>query len=216
MRTPKFRLLSLVLLALAALPLLGQRASNRLRPSPNASVSQTIGVTEVTLSYSRPGAKGRKVWGELVPYGQLWRTGANEATTISVSKDVLIEGQKLAAGTYALFTLPTENEWTVVFNKNAKLWGTRDYDAAQDALRIKVKPQPADHEEWMSFRFTDLTDSSATLVLRWEKLAVPLKLQEAPAPPAGPAPSEEKKPAAAAESDPRPEGSGVWQFDTGG
>lgn len=177
-----------ILLALAALPALGlcipgsgKRGSERPRASPNASVSQTIGVTEVTISYGRPGVKERKIWGELVPYGKIWRTGANEATTISFHKDVLIEGQKLPAGTYALFTIPTENAWTIVFNKNPEQWGSDDYDPQKDALRIKVKPQPAAHKEWMSFSFKNLTadPSSATAVLRWEKLAVPFKIQEA-------------------------------------
>lgn len=178
MQTNKSGFLFLALLmVLAALPALGQRASDKPRVSPNASLSQTIGVTEVTIRYGRPGVKERKIWGELVPYDRLWRTGANEATTISFSTDVLIEGQKLAAGTYALFTIPDKNKWTIVFNKNAKQWDALEYEAIKDALRVEVQPQPAGHEEWMSFSFADLSANSATVLLRWEKLAVPFKIQ---------------------------------------
>jgi hypothetical protein len=176
---PNRYLLSLVvvLTTLLALPALAQRGSDKPRVSPNASVAQTIGVTEVTISYGRPGVKGRTIWGELVPYGEVWRTGANEATTISFSKDVTIEGERLPAGTYALFTIPKENEWIVVFNKNAQQWGAFDYNASQDALRVKVKPQAADPQEWMSFSFEDLNPNAATVALRWEKLAVSFKIQ---------------------------------------
>jgi len=164
---------------LLALPALAQRGSDKARVSPNASVSQAIGVTEVTISYGRPGVKGRTIWGELIPYGEVWRTGANEATTISFSKDVTVEGEPLPAGTYALFTIPKEGEWIIVFNKNAQQWGAFDYNASQDALRVKVKPQAADPQEWMSFSFEDLNPNAATVVLRWEELAVPFKIQTA-------------------------------------
>lgn len=172
-------LLVAVLTTLLTLPALAQRGSDKPRVSPNASVSQTIGVTEVTISYGRPGVKGRTVWGELVPYGKVWRTGANEATTISFSKDVIIEGELLPAGTYGLFTVPKDGEWIIVFNKNAQQWGAFDYEASQDALRVKVKPQAADKQEWMSFSFEDLSPNGATVVLRWDKLAVPFKIQTA-------------------------------------
>ena len=147
------------------------------RPSPNASVSQMIGLTEVTLHYSRPGVKGRKIWGDLVPFKQVWRAGANENTTITFSTPVTIGGKELAAGTYGLQTIPDADSWTIIFSKDAKLWGAYDYKAENDALRVDVKPQPADaFQERMSFDFTDLSDSSATLELRWEKLNVPLKI----------------------------------------
>lgn len=172
-------LLLVVLVAAATLPVLGQRASDEPRPSPNARVSQTIGVTDVTISFGRPGVKGREIWGALVPYGQVWRTGANEATTITFGNAVTVQGQNLSAGTYALFTLPTADEWTLIFNKTANQWGAFSYNASQDALRVKVKPRTAGHEEWMSFRFSDLSVSSATIVLAWEKLAVPFKVEVA-------------------------------------
>jgi len=147
------------------------------RPSPNASVSQTIGITEVTLHYSRPGVKGRAIWGGLVPYGQVWRTGANENTTISFSTPVKIEGHDLPAGLYGLQTIPTAGDWTVIFSKDAQLWGAFDYKPEHDALRVQVKPAPADFQERMGFEVTDLTDSSARVVLRWEKLQVAFKIE---------------------------------------
>jgi DUF2911 family protein len=147
------------------------------RPSPNASVSQTIGITEVVLHYSRPGVKGRTIWGDLVPYGQVWRAGANENTTISFSTPVKIEGHELPAGLYGLQAIPTPQEWTVVFSKDAQLWGAFDYKQEHDALRVQVQPQPAEFQERMGFEFADLTDTSAAVVLRWEKLRVPFKVE---------------------------------------
>lgn len=147
------------------------------RPSPNASVSQTIGLTEVTLHYSRPGVKGRVIWGGLVPYNEVWRTGANENTTISFSTPVKIEGHELPAGLYGLQTIPTPGEWTIIFSKDAQLWGAFDYKQEHDALRVQVKPAPAGFQERMSFEVTDLTDTSAKVVLLWEKLQVPFKVE---------------------------------------
>jgi hypothetical protein len=147
------------------------------RPSPNASISQTVGLTEITLHYSRPGVKGRTIWGDLVPYGQVWRTGANENTTIKFSTPVKIEGHELPAGLYGLQTIPTQNEWTVIFSKDAELWGAFDYKAEHDALRVQVKPEAADFQERMGFELDDLTDTSAKVVLRWEKLRVPFTVE---------------------------------------
>jgi hypothetical protein len=142
------------------------------RVSPNASVSQKIGVTEVKITYSRPGVKNRVIWGGLVPYDKVWRTGANEATTISFSTDVKVEGQDLPAGTYALFTIPGKTEWTIIFNKAAEEWGAFDYKPDEDALRIKVKPEEAPNQEWMNFTFQNLSVESADVVLHWATLKV--------------------------------------------
>lgn len=147
------------------------------QPSPRATVSQVVGLTDISLIYSRPGVKGRVIWGGLVPYNKMWRTGANAATTISFSDGVKINGQNLPAGTYSLFTIPAESQWTVIFNKNSKLSGTSGYDEKEDALRIQVKPQAAEFEERMSFSFMNLQDNSATVALRWEKLAVPFTVE---------------------------------------
>jgi hypothetical protein len=145
--------------------------------SQGATVKQTIGLNDVTITYSRPGVKGRKIWGGLVPYGAVWRTGANSATTIQVSEDVLVEGQPLPAGTYSLHTIPGEKEWTLIFNKEANQWGSYSYDAAKDAVRVKVTPIPGQAQEWMQFRFEDLTVNSARVVLAWENLQVPFAIK---------------------------------------
>jgi Protein of unknown function (DUF2911) len=147
------------------------------RLSPNASVSQTVGVTEITIRYSRPGVKGRKIWGELVPYGEVWRTGANENTTIKFSTPVKVDGHELPAGIYGLQTIPTEGNWTVIFSKDADEWGAFNYKPEDDALRIQAAPQPAEFRERMAFDIEDLTDTQATVVLHWEKLKVPFKVE---------------------------------------
>ena len=147
------------------------------RPSPKASVSQTIGVTEVSLHYSSPGVKDRTIWGELVPYNEVWRTGANENTTITFSTPVKIQGKELPAGTYGLQTIPTPGEWTVIFSKDAELWGAFNYKPENDALRIQVKPQAADFRERMIFTFEGTTDTSSDVVLHWEKLKVPFTVE---------------------------------------
>ena len=145
------------------------------RASPKAVITQTVGTTTVTVTYSRPGVKGREIWGKLVPYGEPWRTGANEATTINFTDPVMVEGQKLDAGTYAFFTVPATGDWTVVFSKQTDLWGSMGYKPEMDALRVTVKPAAASPVEWMQFAFADLSDLGATLELRWEKLLVPVK-----------------------------------------
>lgn len=148
------------------------------RPSPNASVSQTIGVTEVTVHYSRPGVKGRAIWGKLVPYGEVWRTGANENTTIRFSTAVRIDGKELPAGLYGLQTFPGADDWVVVLSKDADQWGAFSYKEEHDALRFHVKPAAiAEPQEWMVFGFRDLSDTSAVLALRWEKLEVAWKIE---------------------------------------
>ena len=147
------------------------------RPSPNASVSQTVGVTEITIKYSRPGVKGRQIWGKVVPYGEVWRTGANENTTIKFSTPVKIDGHELPAGTYGLQTLPAAGDWTVIFSKDANEWGAFSYKQADDALRIQAKPQPAPFRERMAFDFDDVTDTAAKVVIHWEKLEVPFTVE---------------------------------------
>jgi hypothetical protein len=147
------------------------------RISPNATVKQTLGITDFTVTYSRPGVKARKIWGELVPYGQPWRTGANEATTFTTTHDVTIGGQKLAAGTYSFFTIPTDKDWTVIFSNQKDLWGSSGYDTKQDALRLTVTPKPAEHAEWMNLGFENLTNNSTDLVMRWEKLMVAVPIE---------------------------------------
>ena len=172
------------------------------RPSQKASVMQTVGVTDVTITYSRPGVKGRTIWGEalpeqtakgeatlddqnarpkgapIVPYGHVWRAGANEATTFVITDDVLINGQKLAAGNYSLHTIPTKDEWTIVFNGTANQWGSFSYDPAKDTLRVKAKPQwVGENQEWLQYSIPVVTPNTAQVVIRWEKVAVPFTVE---------------------------------------
>lgn len=146
------------------------------RPSPGATLTQQIGLTDFTVAYSRPGVKNRVIWGDLVPYDKPWRTGANEATTFTTSDAITFGGQKLAAGTYALATIPGKSEWIVALNTDKDMWGTQ-YDEKKDVLRVKVAPgAAAEHAEWMAFTFENLTPTSGDLVLRWEKMRVAIPI----------------------------------------
>ena len=173
------------------------------RPSQKASVMQTIGVTDLTITYSRPGVKGRRIWGDptpeqtatkgeatldnqnirpkdavIVPWGHAWRTGANEATQFVVTDDVLINGQKLPAGSYSLHTIPTKDEWTIIFNSVANQWGSFNYDAAKDTLRVKVKPEwVSENKEWLEYWIDPVTDNTAQVNIRWEKVRVPFTVE---------------------------------------
>jgi hypothetical protein len=168
-----------VLFALSAAAALAQLQTPI--PSPNATVSQTIGVTKVEVVYSRPHVKGvsrkedRVIWGALVPYDKVWRTGANSVTKITFDGDVTVEGQKLAAGPYGLFTIPGKTEWTVIFNKLAT-GSPADYKAENDVLRVKVTSQATDMHELFTIAFPQVTSNSAVLALRWEKLSVYVNL----------------------------------------
>lgn len=147
------------------------------RPSQKASLTQTIGTTDMTITYSRPGVKGRVIWGGLVPYDKVWRTGANEATTISFSDDVMINGAPLPKGTYSLHTIPGHDSWTLAFNKVADQWGSYSYEQAKDQLRVTATPQKAPFTEWMTFEVPQLSADKATVLLRWENLAVPFTVE---------------------------------------
>jgi hypothetical protein len=153
------------------------------RPSPNASVTQLVGVTDISIHYSRPGVKNRVIWGELVPYNQVWRTGANEVTSITFSDPVKISaadgtgGEKLEAGTYGIHTIPAQNEWTIIFSKNTEVGGSSEYKPENDVLKLKVKPAASDFIERLMFTFSDVTDSSSLVNLNWEKIKVSFKLE---------------------------------------
>lgn len=143
------------------------------RPSPAATATGKAGKATVTINYSSPSVKGRKIWGELEPYGKVWRAGANEATTITFDQPVTVEGQALPAGTYAFFVIPTEQAWTVIFNKTAKQWGAFKYDQQQDALRANVTPiKTKDLTERLSY-----TVEKPGIVLRWEYVQLPISIK---------------------------------------
>lgn len=205
----------LIIASSAALALAQQPPKVRLpQASPSATVSQTIGVTDISITYHRPAVKGRTVWGDissekvaellkankvapgadgegtvdgapgsgkdfpLAPYGHVWRAGANEATKFTVSDDVLVNGQKLAAGAYSLHMIPGKDEWTVIFNKTADQWGSFRYDAKQDALRVKTKPVwKSDTQEQLSYEIPAVGANTAQVIMRWEKAAVPFTVE---------------------------------------
>jgi len=146
------------------------------RDSQHSLLTQRIGVTDITINYHRPLVKGRKVFGGIVPYGQVWRAGANENTTITFTDPVTIEGQSLAAGTYGLHMIPEQNEWTVILSKVATAWGSFTYSEKEDALRVKVKPQEASFHEALTYDFDQPTADSAVITMSWDKVAVPFKV----------------------------------------
>jgi hypothetical protein len=147
------------------------------QPSPAASVSQTVGISKVTIEYARPRVNGRKVWGELVPYGEVWRAGANMNTTITFSSPVEVAGRSLPAGKYGLHMLPTEKEWTAIFSRDHERWGSFGYEEKNDALRVQVTPGSGPMTESLAYSFDAITGDSAEIVLQWEtlRLAIPVK-----------------------------------------
>jgi hypothetical protein len=161
----------------AALPAMAQSAVLDLpRDSQHAKLIQRVGITDITINYHRPLVKSRKIWGGLVPYGQVWRAGANENTTITFTDPVTIEGKALPKGVYGLHMIPAENEWTVIFSKTSTAWGSFTYNQADDALRVTVKPQAAEMKEALAYEVDGVTPDSAVVTLRWEKVAVPFKV----------------------------------------
>ena len=141
------------------------------RQSQHAVVTQRLGITDITVNYHRPLANGRQIWGKIAPYGQVWRAGANENTTITFSDPVTIEGQALDKGTYGLDMIPGENEWTVIFSKDSTSWGAFSYKQDQDALRVTVKPQTAEPHDALAYDFDNLKADSAVVTMRWDKVA---------------------------------------------
>lgn len=149
-----------------------QRGNQQPRVSPNAKVVQTIGTTNVLITYGRPSVNGRDIFGGLIPFGEVWRTGANESTVIVFPKDVTIEGKPLEAGTYSLYTIPRKDKWTIIFNSKLS-WGTQ-YDKSKDVLRVQVEPKEAPFREQFMIYFENVTDHSAKIVLHWAETKVPL------------------------------------------
>ncbi len=146
------------------------------QPSPAASVSQTVGLTAIEIDYHRPLVRGRTVWGDLVPYGQVWRAGANENTTISFSTPVSVGGRALPAGAYGLHTIPAAGEWTVILSKNSGNWGSFRYEEKDDAVRFQAKPEAGPMTEALAYTFEDPTADSVRVVLAWEKLRLPFRV----------------------------------------
>ncbi|MBK8727656.1 MAG: DUF2911 domain-containing protein [Holophagaceae bacterium] len=145
--------------------------------SPRAQLSQKVGLTDITVTYARPAVNGRKVWGGLVPFGQVWRAGANENTVVTFSTPVRVGGTELPAGSYGLHMLPTAKEWTVIFSREAQAWGSFSYDPKEDAARVGVVPVVAETTNRLAYTFDDPAENGVVLSLRWENLRVPVKLE---------------------------------------
>lgn len=180
MNLKTFRTLAGSALALALCLVLAVPAAAQMempRTSPHAEVTQKVGTTDVTIEYHRPGVKGRTIFGDLVPYGEVWRTGANNRTTISFSTPVTVGGTELDAGTYGLLTVPGEESWTVILSNVSEAWGAGGYDAADDAVRVTATPRSAQATEWMEFGFENLSHDSADVVLRWAEVEVPFTVE---------------------------------------
>lgn len=175
----------LIIAGLCLLPLFATAQLSQPFPSQKSVLIQTIGLTEVSITYFRPKVKEREIWGKLVPIfestelkkGQIpWRAGANENTEISFSTDVMLEGKKLKAGTYGFHVIPTKDKWTIAFSKNHSSWGSYSYNKAEDALRVQVTPIATHHHELLTFDVVDQTTESATIALSWEKKQIPIHM----------------------------------------
>ena len=160
----------------AALISAGLFAQDMPQPSPNASVMQRVGLTDITVAYSRPAVNKRVIFGDLVPFGELWRTGANKITNITLSTDANLGGQDLKAGTYSLLTVPEADQWTIIFNKNTEMWGTGGYKQSDDAMRVRVPVGQGPFTERFTISIENMTDNSADLIFMWSttKVVVPI------------------------------------------
>lgn len=143
-----------------------------LRTSPAATLSQDVGISSIKLSFNRPAVRGRVVWGDLVPFGQVWRTGANAATTITFSDPCKVAGKDVPAGTYALFAIPGPNRWTLILSRKAQQWGAYSYDAKDDLLRYEVSPESVPYEEWLDYHIRLTGEDSVRIEFSWETLRV--------------------------------------------
>ena len=147
--------------------------------SPSTTLSQTLGLTKISLDYSRPSVKGRKIFGDLVPYGKVWRTGANKITSIKFDDEVYVHGAVMKAGSYGLYTIPGKSEWTIIFNRDDKQWGSYDYDINKDVIRFNVQPiQPQEFTEKMTIDFVEFTPTSTELSIKWESTEVRFKIEQ--------------------------------------
>jgi hypothetical protein len=170
-------LLTVLLVSVVSNEVYSQK-KEEVRISPKATVKQTVGFTNITIDYGRPGVKGRTIWGSLVPYNTVWRAGANEATKITFTTDVKIDGKKLKAGSYGFFAIPKEKTWTLIFNKVANQWGAFEYNDVEDALRIEVTPMQNNcWQEWLAYTINKTSDKKAVVMLEWEKIKVPFNVE---------------------------------------
>jgi len=168
---------SFFLFVLISFPLSAQQNLTLPDVSQHATVMQQIGMTEITIDYHRPGVKGREIWGALVPYNQVWRAGANENTTISFSKDVIIAGRNVPAGIYGLHMIPTESDWTIILSRDYRAWGSFFYNEGNDLIRFIVTPEACDFQEWLMYSFDEVSPSSTIASLKWDRLKIPFEIK---------------------------------------
>ena len=177
----RYAAVAALLVAVLFVGVTGARAQSALLNLPDASqharITQRIGITDITIDYHRPLVRGRKIFGGLLAYGQVWRAGANFNTTIEFSDPVTVEGQPVAKGVYGLHMIPGETSWVVILSNNSTSWGSFTYDKAEDALRVNVKPQAIENREVLSYDFDDPKPNSALITMRWEKVAVPFRVE---------------------------------------
>lgn len=173
----KISIAMVALLGLAATSIYAQGIQGLPRASPAATVTQTVGLTEISIDYHRPKVKERKIWGALVPFDNMWRAGANDNTTISFSTAVKIGGQEVPAGTYGLHMMPTAGDWEVVLSSNSTSWGSFTYDPSEDVVRVSTTPHAVGHQETLTYVFVEAETDRAVVELQWEKLAIPFEIQ---------------------------------------
>ena len=167
----------LIILAFVSFKSLAQ--INTPAASPSTTLTQSLGLTKITVDYSRPSVKGRKIFGDLVPYEKVWRTGANKITSIKFDDEVLVNGATMKAGSYGLYTIPGKGEWTIIFNRDDKQWGSYGYDIKKDVIRFNVQPiQPEQFSEQMTIDFVEFTPTSTYLSIKWESTEVRFKIEQ--------------------------------------
>ncbi|AFM04419.1 Protein of unknown function (DUF2911) [Bernardetia litoralis DSM 6794] len=146
------------------------------KPSPAGSVSQVIGVTKISVDYSAPAVRGREIWGKVISYNKMWRTGANSPTKVTFSTDVVVEGKAVKAGSYTLITIPTEKNWTVILNNDSKGNGVFSYVEEDDVIRVEVTPKEVEMREYLAYMVVPQSDNEAHLVMQWEKMSIAIKV----------------------------------------
>ncbi|SUI97779.1 Protein of uncharacterised function (DUF2911) [Sphingobacterium spiritivorum] len=168
----------LTLLVASALAFGAQAQLKIPQPSSATEVTQAIGIHNVVLNYSRPNTNGRAIFGDLVPYGQVWRTGANTVSTLTFEEEVTVQGTKVPAGTYGIFTIPNKNEWTIILSKNSKQWGAYTYKQEEDLVRFNVKPTTlANKVETFTISFDQVTTTSGVVSIAWDKVSVQFNIK---------------------------------------
>lgn len=161
-----------IILGMLSLSILSVNAQELPKTSPMAVVTQAVGLNNIKIEYSRPGVKGREIFGDLVPFDKVWRLGANAPTKLTTDKSITIGGEELKAGTYAIFAIPSENEWKIVINTDVEQWGAGDYDEKKNVATVVVKPLDSDFTESLSVTVQDVTATGGNIVIAWAKVKV--------------------------------------------